>query len=653
MKKQLRRLLSLTMAVGLAGAVATSASAASVTLQPSGYTLEVGEHAPTQIANAYHRGGNTGLFTFDDFTDLAAYPEAKDAVNWWLSSGVTNGGKTFTTFGADDPFYRYDLAFFLYRYYSIVNDDGMWFYDDVPINQMGSTIGMKFNDAVTNVRWSGIMNGVGALSAEESATGQAGVNCFDPYGYVTTETLLTTLFRLINYQDGTTANPEFPTSETMQVNANFDYTLEALSAEEANQVLAGVTVSEWAKPYVGAMVKAGLYTPAEGDDLTGDMKKVDVIQVLYDICAGTGGRHQMTETLLQETDETKVFDKDTTLTGENWFIGGETEPASLNGVIVRDGAKVTLNNSEITYGKISAANPYPLAYRWGHCAHILAYGEDTYLTIQDSTLNYTDESSFAHQSVMGLEVEAGATAHLINCKTDNNTSGLLCYDGTLIYEDCTLLASDRVTSSDFFSGIVVYDNTTVNQGTDTVAGGFMDEAATTYVLGSDYFGAGTGNQTGISTFYGYDSTLVMSPTSCTNNTSMLSDVTSITLEDCDVTYTGAIANVVREGKLVLKYIDCGEIQLGELGEDEYDISITGTEFGSFAAVRLYVDGSTFNRPLKVYVANGCELEIIYTGEAPAVDQDTSATKTVQCYANTEILPEVETTNTGVVTLTVA
>ena len=72
MKKQFRRLLSLTMAVGLAGAVATSASAASVTLQPSGYTLEVGEHAPTQSANAYHRGGNTGLFTFDDFTDLAA-----------------------------------------------------------------------------------------------------------------------------------------------------------------------------------------------------------------------------------------------------------------------------------------------------------------------------------------------------------------------------------------------------------------------------------------------------------------------------------------------------------------------------------------------------------------------------------------------------
>lgn len=72
----------------------------------------------------------------------------------------------------------------------------------------------------------------------------------------------------------------------------------------------------------------------------------------------------------------------------------------------------------------------------------------------------------------------------------------------------------------------------------------------------------------------------MSPTSCTNNTSMLSDVTSITLEDWRRHLYRRHRQCVREGKLVLKYIDCREIQLGELGEDEYDISITGTEFGS-------------------------------------------------------------------------
>ena len=657
MKRHLRRLLSVGLAACMVFAMASTAGAVTITLQPSGYTIEAGEHAPVQSENSYHYGGNTQLFTFDDFADLAAYPEAKEAVNWWLSSGVTNGGKTFTTFGANDAFYRYDLAFFLYRYYSIVNDDGMWFYDDVPINQMGSTIGLKFNDAVTNVRWSGIMGGIGARTAAnpDPVTGLTGENCFNPFGSVTAESLLVTLFRLINYQDGALGanHPEVMGETTMQLNANFGYTLEAVEGAEAEELLAGAKISSWAKPYVAAMVKKGLYDVKAGDDLTAALKKVDVIQALYDICAGTGGRHTQTESLLAITDDTKLFEEDTELSGENWFIGGETEAASLNGVVIRNGADVTLTDSEITYGKIKAGQPYPLAYRWGHCAHILAYGEGTRLTLKDSVLNFTDESSFAHQAVMGLEVQTGAVAHLINCKTVQDTSGLLCYDGTLIYEGCDLIATGRVTSSDFFSGITIYDKTTVNKGTTAPAGGFMDEAATTYVISSEYFGAGTGNQTGISSFYAYDSKMVMSATSCTNNTSMLSDVTSTLLEKCDVTYTGAVASVVREGKLVLKYIDCGEVKLGELAEGEYDISVTGTEYGSFSAVRIYLDGSKFSRALKVYVANGCELEIIYTGQAPVVEQDTSATKTVQCYANTELKPSEDTTNTGLVTLTPA
>lgn len=655
MKRHLKRLISASLAVCMVSALAGTASAMSVTLQPSGYTIEAGENAPVQSKNAYHFGGNTQLFTFDDFTDLAAYPEAKDAVNWWLSSGVTNGGKTFTTFGAEDEFYRYDLAFFLYRYYSIANDDGMWFYDDVPINMMGSKIGLKFNDAVTNVRWSGIMGGIGARSAAnpDPVTGLTGESCFDPFGSVTPETLLVTLFRLINYKDGSLGanHPDVMGETTMQVNANFGYTLEPLDQHVAPGIIGDAKVSAWAKPYVAAMINKGLYTPAAGEDMTAPMTKIEVIQTLYNICKGTGGRHQMTESYITKTDDTKVYDKDTALTDENWFLGGETEPVALNAVVVSNGAQVSLKDSEITYGQIKSAIPYPLAYRWGHCADILVYGEGSRLTIEDSTLNITENSKFSHQAVMGLEVQTGGVAHLKNCKTVGSTSGLLCYDGTLIYEGCDLIATGRVTSSDFFSGITIYDKTTVNKDTTEPAGGFMDEAASTYVIGSDYFGAGTGNQTGISTFYAYDSKMVMSATSCTNNTSMLTDVTSTILEKCDVTYTGAIANVVREGKLVLKYIDCGEVKLGELKDGEYDISVTGTEYGSFSAVRIYLDGSTFSRPLKVYVANGCELEIIYTGDKPAVEQDTSASKVVKCFANTELKPEENTTNTGLVTLT--
>lgn len=659
MNKHLKRFVSIAMASTMVFGLVSTASAKTVTLQPSGYKLEVGDNAPTQSGNSYHYGGNSQLFTYDDFADLKAYPEAKDAVNWWLSSGVTNGGKTFTEFGADDSFYRYDLAFFLYRYYSIANDDGMWFYDDVPINQMGSTIGLKFNDAVTNTRWSGIMGGIGARTEAnpDPVTGLTGENCFDPFGSVTPEALLTTLFRLINYKDGTVGNghPDIMGDTTMQVNAHFGYTLETLSAEEANEVLGGAKVSAWAKPYVAAMVKKGLYKVGEGEDLTAAMKKVDVIETLYNICKGTGGRHHMTESYITATDETKVYDKDETVKDAKWLLGGETEAKALNSIIIKNGAKITLEKADITYGQMKSAIPYPLAYRWGHCAGILAYGEGTYVTIKDSNLTVTKDSKFAHQAVTGVEIETGATVHMINTTTTGDTSGLLCYDGTLIYEDCSLVSSGRVTSSDFFSGVTIYNNTTVKTANEdgSPAGGFMDEAASTYVVGSKDFQAGTGNQTGISTFYAYDSKLTMSATSCTNNTSMLSDVTSTILEKCDVTYTGAVANVVREGKLVIKYIDCGEIKLGDLKDGEYDISVTGTEYGSASAVRVYLDGSTFSRALKVYVANGCSLEIIYTGAKPVVEQDTSATKVVKCYANTEVKAEENTTNTGALTFTAA
>jgi hypothetical protein len=662
MKKHLKRAVSLAMAVSMAASVAVTASAKTVTLQPSGYTIETGDNAPEQSENATHYGGNTGLFTYDDFTDLAAYPEAKDAVNWWLSSGVTNGGKTFTTFGADDEFYRYDLAFFFYRFYSIVNDDGQWFYDDVPLNQMGSTIGLKFNDAVSNVRWSGIMGGIGSRSEANAdpVTGLYGESCFDPFGSVTAESLLISLYRLINYTDGTlgSGHPDVTGETTMQLNANFDYTVSAVSDTEADSILSGTTVHKWAKSIVAAMVNQGLYDVKAGDDLTAPMTKLEVIETLYKICAGTGGNHTMTEAYIVTSDDTKTYSTDTDLTGESWYLGGETEAKAENAVVINDGATVNLTDSEVTYGKIEASVPYPLAYRWGNCADILVYGEGTTLNIENTTLNFITEgdtaSSFSHQSVMGIEVETGAVVHLKNVKTVGNTSAILCYDGTIIYEDSALQASDRVTSSDFFSGIVVYDNTTVNQGTDTVGGGFSDEAASTYVINSDYFGAGSGNQTGISTFYAYKSNMVMSATSCTNNTSMLSDVASTILEDCTVKYTGSIANVVREGKLIIKYINCGEVTLGELKDGEYDISVTGTEYGSAAAVRVYVDGSTFSRDLKVFVAPGCSLEVIYTGDnAPVVTQDTSATKTVECFANTEILPSIEATNTGSVTVTQA
>lgn len=658
MKQRLFRTLSVGLAASMALSLGVCASAKTITLQPSGYAITTGDAAPTQSKNASLIGGNTGLFTFSDFSDLTAHPEAKDAVNWWLSNGVTNGGKTFTTFGASDPFCRYDLAFFLYRFYGIVNDDGMWFYDDVPINQMGSTIGMKFNDPVTNVRWSGIMSGVGALSAAKSATGKAGTNCFDPYGSVTTEQLLITLYRLINWTDGTlgAGHPEVKGQTTMQVNKNFKVSVTAVSAAEADTILGSdVKLDSWAKPYVAAMVKAGLYTPASGEDMTSAMTKLQVVEDLYKICAGTGARQQMTTSFLGKTDND--FTSSAALKDKTYSIGdAKTTTKGQSLMLVHNGADVSMTGCTFNQGNMGAAFPYPLSYRWGDSATILAYGEGTKLTLKNCTFNW-ENSTFAHQSVTGLQVECGATIVVDSCSIAK-ASGLMCYNGTLVYKDSVLNGADRITSSDFFSGVVVYDNTTVNKdnkaadGSAVVGGAFSDESCSTYVLNSSYFGAGSGNQTGISTFYGYKSNMVMSPTNCTNNTSMLSDVTSTILENCTVSYSSGIAKVVREGKYVAKYVNCGEVKLGTLGADDYDVWVSGTEFGSYGACRIYLDGSTFSRPLKVFVANGCSLEIFYTGStAPQVEQDTSVTKTVECFANTAVLPSVNATNTGTVTVT--
>ena len=156
------------------------------------------------------------------------------------------------------------------------------------------------------------------------------------------------------------------------------------------------------------------------------MKKVDVIDTLYNICKGTGVRHHMTESYITATDETKTYGKDETVKDAKWLLGGETEAKALNSVIIKNGAKVTLEKADITYGQTKSAIPYPLAYRWGHCAGILAYGEGTYVTIKDSNLTVTKDSKFAHQAVTGVEIVTGATVHMINSTTTGDTSGLLC-----------------------------------------------------------------------------------------------------------------------------------------------------------------------------------------------------------------------------------
>ena len=288
--------LSLCLAIG--------ASAQTINLRGSGYELEFSDYASPQSAESATVGGNYFLFDYDSFTDLAdgRYADYEDAVNWWLTCGVTNGGTSWTTFGPDDPFYRYDLAFFLYRFYSISNDDGQWFYDDVPLNQMGAEVGYKFADATHAIRWSGLMDDYGDI--------------FDPYGILTLETLLNTIYNVYMYEDGDLgegAPIDDPSATTMKVNINKDGNFKAVPADEADDIVAGILpedTAEQTKIAVASLIANGIYAPEGELKLDDDLSRIEVIGILYDTVKGTNATHTMQEAFMTVNDLTTVIEYD-------------------------------------------------------------------------------------------------------------------------------------------------------------------------------------------------------------------------------------------------------------------------------------------------------------------------------------------------------
>lgn len=583
-KKLLTGTLALSMATVLALSLCVPAFATDISLN-DGTTLSLSDNALKQSAESPSIGGGMGLFNYSDFTDLAAYPEAKAAVNWWLSCGVTNGGETWDTFGATSHFNRYELAFFLYRYYGITNDDGMWFYKDVPINQMGSTIGLKFNDPVTNCRWSGIMAGVGN-------------DCFDPFGSVSLEQLLTVLYRLVNYKDGT-INPaavtegviKDPSKTTMQVNANFDVTLPTLTADEANAVIAksGITCSDWAKKYVASLIQSGLYTPAAGIKGTDNLNKLQVIEVLYAVCKGTGGTQQCVNAF-ESSNILHSYNMDTTLKDTS-FSANDPEYTDTTLLQVSNGAKVTMTDGSIEQKgeKWNAGSSYPLCYRWANAGTVVVSGKDSKLTLDGTSIDMSGGK--AHQSVSGFNAICGGTIVFNNVNYLSDTSSLICYDGTIIYNNCKLNNTTmRLHSSDFFSGVMVYSGCNVNADVkDTTATtAFNDEATSVYVVNSN-FNNGIGALTGVAYWYFENSTVRMGDLKGTNNTSMLTDVASATFYKSSVNWEGTVY-AQRESKVQLSYVDCGKIGLAA---DGYDIYISGTEFGTNSSVRIILDKNSY------------------------------------------------------------
>ena len=648
----LKTILPLALVLCMLLTIAPAAFA--LEIAPSGYTLDVSDYAPTQSDETGAIGGNYHLFTFDDFFDLAGgqYDAYRDAVNWWLSCGVTNGGETWDRFGVEQNFARYDLAFFLYRFFNITNDDGLWLYDDFSHNPLAGDTNWKFTDSVYACRWAGV------LGAYEG-------NNFAPLRTTDAATILDSLFKVMIWSPGI-LDEETRAMIEQFTGAPYTETSTYVCANFPEEL---VEAAKEAQDPVGFFIEQGLVDP--DIDLTAPLLKLDAIQLLYDICRGAGARTTDKFDKFGSTAILNNYTEDAEISGETFELIGDGPSDEIAGttlIAAHDGAQVTIRDSEITTDNVVEGLGYQLAYRWGDSMAVVAYGEGTVLTFDGCTFNWIDTVERQHG---GFFPTCGGTILVKNCDLNHQSSGM-CYNGTLIFEDCDLTTAGTMTgrmhSSDFFSGVTIYNRCTMNQDgigpEDRTPSAFNDEAATLFIVDSPYFGNGFGTMTGVATAYAEGSVLDATVTEFTNNTSQLTDVTSYTVYDCDVTYSEGIATVQKEAKVDARYIDCGEIQLGdgmtlasgEPGDPKYDLVIEGAEFGSYSSMRIRLDNTTFSRPLNVYVAPGCELiiEVQPGTELPEVIQNTAAIKSIRSYVEKKAFPEAvyELPNLGTVVVRV-
>ena len=347
--KMLRRIAPLVLVLCLLMTIAPAAGA--LTLEPSGYELDVSDYAPTQSTETGAIGGNYHLFTFDDFFDLAGgqYEAYRDAVNWWLSCGVTNGGETWDRFGVEQDFARYDLAFFLYRFYNITNDDGLWLYDDFSHNPLAGDTNWKFTDAVYACRWSGV------LGAYEG-------NNFAPLRTTDAATVLDSLFKVLTW------SPEILDEETRGMieqftGGSYENTSTYVCANFPEELVAA---AEGTQDPVGFFIAQGLVP--EDIDALAPLSKLDAIQLLYGICAGTGARTTDKFGMFGSADVLNDYAEDAEVSGETFELIGESADNEIPGtsiITAHDGAQVTISDSTITSDHVVEGIDYQLAYRWG------------------------------------------------------------------------------------------------------------------------------------------------------------------------------------------------------------------------------------------------------------------------------------------------
>lgn len=528
--------------------------------------------AATAAAGYTPAGGSTGITTYDSFTDLADYSDDKDAVNWYLSSGVTNGGETWTTFGPETTVKRHEAAHVLYRFYTIMSADGM-FFDDAG---MGGANGKRYADATSSLRGAGIMLGDGS-------------NCYGE-DEITLQEFLTLFYRAIN----------------SDISCIVDgFSVAAGTYEDIVGYADAGDVSGYAVEAVAGMIRAGLYIP-EGDAINprDTVSLIEMVRLLY---ALRDTNEQITmaekyESVIVTEDEQYTFTEDATLTDVNISVS-ETNASA---VYVKDGAKVTIDGGAISSSAL-LEDDYPLAYRWARGAAVISNGAGTVLNYNNITQDITLDSYAG-----GLVATCGGTINVDNGAF--TSSGLhnmgVTYGGVINVTNSVFSGSGRYFTSDFFGGVANMTNCVADIDSADTMGScafYVDEMTTVTFTDCELT---TVARFGILTGVGR---LVVNNTTieCTsflegvNATSMLTDIGTATVANSKITVNGGpLFNVIRAERMIISFKDT-EIILNDV-ENMIELQSGGS-------ARLYLDNTSLSGT--VSIEPDCTLEVIRSNGA--------------------------------------
>ncbi len=503
--------------------------------------------------------GTKDLNSFGDFNDLVGFESDREAINWYLHSGITNGGQDWDHFGPSDIIPRWELAQNLHRFYSIMNESGAPF-ADVPVlmgTGMDTALERKFFAAVIGLRGAGI---IGTHDAQGN---------YRPDDPLSVHEMLVTVYRAVNNPDASRVPGTF-----MEPGTADDLKPFKVSGElgDGNDVAS-----------IAGMLRAQCYLPVNKQlDLDAGVKRIDMVRVLYALRGTPAPKRVNNYADARLKADITADGQSLRIRGLNW----NSEQDNPLAVQARNGGQVMLDDSRISAsGTIKA--PDQFGYRWGMGGVLLANGYGSSIDIDRATLKATG------RAVYSLYSTAGGSITIRNSEIDGGRTGMVTYNGRLTYDNVRIRGNDRTFSSDHFGGIVIYRNVDSNKaGTGNAAapglggpapgagappsgqggaggppmggggGFFLDENTTGEFYNSTLVGDSLGTITGIGRAYFKDTVVTMrSGLTLVNNTSLLTDVATATLQGGSFTMTQGDLFTIDKKQQAMIFIDGSKISI--------------------------------------------------------------------------------------------